>query len=83
MDSFYAFVNGPQALYVNPGCIKCISGIHLFHASKFIPEMHLRQPGVTLYSFYISKHKRGPIKRNLLADVFIPKLLHNPLAFCC
>ena len=26
--SFF-FVNGPQALYVNQGCLKCISGINL------------------------------------------------------
>ena len=28
------FVNGPQELYVNPGCIKCIYGINLSHANE-------------------------------------------------
>ena len=28
------FVNDPQALYVNPGCLKCISGINLSSAYK-------------------------------------------------
>ena len=27
-------VNDSQALYVNPGCLKCISGINLLSASK-------------------------------------------------
>ena len=29
-----SFLNGPQALYVNPGYLKCISGINLFSADK-------------------------------------------------
>ena len=27
-------VNVPQALYVNPGCLKCISGINLYPVNK-------------------------------------------------
>ena len=27
-------MNGPQALYVNPGCLKCISNINLSPANK-------------------------------------------------
>ena len=27
--SFFILVNDPQTLYVNPGCLKCISGINL------------------------------------------------------
>ena len=37
-SSFYVlslfFVNGSQALYVNPGCLKFISGINLSPANK-------------------------------------------------
>ena len=29
-------VNGPHALYVNPGCFKCISGINFSPANKNI-----------------------------------------------
>ena len=32
-NSFF-LVNGPQALYVNPGCFKCISGINLSPPNK-------------------------------------------------
>ena len=33
--SFF-LVNGPQALYVNVGCLKCICGIHLSPANKIV-----------------------------------------------
>ena len=32
-------VNGPKALYVNPGCVKCISGINLSPANKSLFTM--------------------------------------------
>ena len=32
--SFFFFVNGPQALYINPGYLKCISGINLSPTNK-------------------------------------------------
>ena len=35
------FVNGPQALYVNPDCLKCISGMYSMYLLKgvFIPKL--------------------------------------------
>ena len=31
---YFFIVNGPQALYVNPGCLKCVSGMNLSLANK-------------------------------------------------
>ena len=39
------FVNGPQALYINPGCLKCTTGINLSPANK-----NLLTISVILYS---------------------------------
>ena len=36
LNSFFVFVNDPQALYVNLGCLKCISGINLSLDNKKI-----------------------------------------------
>ena len=36
LDSLFLFLNGPQALYVNPGCLKYISGIKLSPANKIL-----------------------------------------------
>ena len=47
MNSLF-LVNDPQALYVSPGCFKCISGINLSPANK----AHL-----LLHSFYTVKTK--------------------------
>ena len=30
----FFFVNGPEEFYVNPGCLKCISGTNLSPANK-------------------------------------------------
>ena len=65
-------VNEPQALYVNPGQFKCLSGIILFPANIFFIC------SVILY-FNI---KEDPNKRIWLKGVLTPKLLNNPLASC-
>ena len=63
-------MNGPQALYVNPGCLKCISGINLSPANK-----NLFIISFTLYF----ENKRSCNKGIQLKGVLIPKLLNNPL----
>ena len=40
------YVNGPKALYVNPGCVKCISGINLSPVNKNLLTFH------SLYTLY-------------------------------
>ena len=64
-------VNGTQALKVNPGHLKCISGISLFPANKNL--------FIILFILYLW-NKIGPSKGIWLKGVFIPKLLSNPLA---
>ena len=59
-------VNGPQALYVNPGYLKCISGINLSPANK----------NVFTISF---KTKKDLTKEFDLKVILIPRILNNPL----
>ena len=69
--SLFVFVNGPQAWYVNPDCLKCISGKSLSPANKKL---------FTISFILYYWHKRGPTKAISLKAVFIPKLPNNPLA---
>ena len=67
------YINGRQALYVNPDIVKCISVINLSTANK----------NVFAISFILlSSNKIGPTKLILLKDVFIPRLLNYPVASC-
>ena len=54
LHSFFFSVNGPQALYVNPDCIQCISGINLSPANKKIFTVQ--------FIFNTSKSKDYPLK---------------------
>ena len=63
-------VKGAQALYVNPGCIKCISGINLSLLIK-----------VVYYCIHFIVLKQ--VFKLLRIGTFIPvNLLNNPLASC-
>ena len=67
------YINGRQALYVNPDIIKCISVINLSTTNK----------NVFTISFILwSSNKIGPTKLILLKGVFIPRLLNYPVASC-
>ena len=60
-------MNGLQALYVNPGWLKCISGINVSHANKVL--------------YFATKIL--PMDKLLRIGTFIPViLLINTLAFC-
>ena len=78
--SLFFFVNGPQALYVNLGCLKFISGINLFHANKNLFTISFIL-NLVLTCLVLLKEME-PTKGILLKGVFIPKLLNNPLASC-
>ena len=75
------FANGLKALFVNPGYLKCISGINLSPANKnmFTISFILY---LLLTCLILSKQK-GAFSLILLKGFFIPKLLNNPLASCC
>ena len=64
------FVNDPQALYGNPGCLKMHFSINLFHANKNF---------VNYFIHFICIDLIVPIRKG----VFIPKLLYNPIASYC
>ena len=68
----------PQALYVNPGCLKCISCINLSPANKNFLTISF-----ILHFVLTCLNKRESTKGILLKGVFISKLLNNPLDFCC
>ena len=70
-------MNGTQTRYVNPGCLKWISGINISPSNKNLITISL-----ILHNTGPTKDKRGPTKRILLEGVFIPKLLNNSLASC-
>ena len=74
-------VNDPQALFVNPGCLKCISGINLYPAIKKMFTISFFQ--YLVLTCLMLLNNLGPTKGILLKGVFIPKLLNNPLASCC
>ena len=68
--SFFILVNGPQALYVNPGCLKCISGVNLSLANK----------NLFTISFILYLYKLLLIRRILLKDELGTNC--KPLASC-
>ena len=79
--SFFVFVNGPQALYVNPGCLKFIWGINVSLGNK-----NLLTISFILYlvlTCLILPKQRGPAEGIWLKGFFIPKVLNNQLASCC
>ena len=64
-------MNGPQALYVNPGCFKCSSGINLSPANKGI---------FTIAFILYFQNKVFIIGKSFIISTFVPvKLLNNPL----
>ena len=72
------FGNVLQALHVNPGCLKCISGINYLLLIKI---------GLLFHWFYIlywlvnsSKRKEDLLKEFYLKVFLFLKLLNNPLA---
>ena len=71
--SFFILVDDPQALYVNAGCFKCISGMNLYPPN----ESFL----IVSFSFYILK-RTSPTTGMWLGDVFIGKLSNNQLTSC-
>ena len=77
---FLLFVNCPQVLHVNLGCLKCISGINLSPPNKkLFPISFILY--LVLTCLMLLKQKRT-YWRNL-KDVFIPKIHNNPLNSCC
>ena len=72
------FLNGPQALYANLGCLKCISGINLSPTNKKLQTISFIL--YLLLTCWIPLNRRRPNKGILFNNVFIPKLLNNPLA---
>ena len=72
---FYLFlVNGPIALYVNPGCFKCIPGINLSLANKDL---------FTIVFIVYFENKVFIIGKSLRIGPSIPiKLINNHLACC-
>ena len=58
------FISCPQALYENPGCLICISGINLSPGNKKL---------FTIYSFYIlySLVNTSKIKEDLLKEFYL------------
>ena len=69
--------------YINPGYLKCISGINLSPAYKNLFTISLVLY-LVLTCFILLTQKRT-YRTNftiLLKDVFIPKLFNNPLVFC-
>ena len=76
------YVSGPQALYVNPSCLKCISGINLFPANKNVLSISIILY-LVLSCFTNNLNKRGRTKGLSLEGCFFSKVLNNPLASCC
>ena len=77
------FVNGPQALYVNPGCLKCISCLNLSPANKNLCAISFSF--ISCINLLIPLNQKRNFKTNsntgiLLRCLFIPKLRNNPLA---
>ena len=67
-------INGPHALYVNPGCLEYISGVNLYPANKNF---------LTISFILISSNKTKPNKGILFKGAFVPKLFNNLIASCC
>ena len=64
-------MNGPQGLYGNPGCFKCIFGINVFYANKSL---------FTIAFIIYFSDKVFLIGKTLRIGTFISvKLLINPL----
>ena len=67
-------MNGPQALYVIPGCFKCISGTKLSHANKSL---------FTIALILHFQNKLFAMGKSVKIGIFIPiKLPNDALAFC-
>ena len=67
------FVNGPQALYINPGCLKWISGINISPVNKKLLNYFIH----FLYGINLSIPCQYPTKE-ILFKRFISKLINNP-----
>ena len=96
LNSFFVFSkwNGPQALYINPGCFKCISGINLSPANKNLLSIslificclqivcfrHVRIQVSIHIQWNCIQNKISPNIGTLLNSVLILKLLSSPFA---
>ena len=67
---FFIFVNGLQALYVNPNCLKGISGMNLSSSNKNL---------FLMLFIFIHFKQISPNNGILLKEVLIPNWLKNPL----
>ena len=63
------FANGPQAQYLNPGCLRCISGMNLSPANKIL-----------LITALIFQQKISANNGTLCKGDLIPNRLNNPPA---
>lgn len=70
---FFIFVNGLQALYVNPNCLKGISGMNLSSSNKNL---------FLMLFIFIHFKQISPNNGILLKEVLIPNWLKNPLTSC-
>ena len=67
-------MNGPQALFVNPGCFKCIAGTNLSPANKSL---------FTIAFILYFWNKVLIIGKSLRIGTFVPvNLLNTPLDSC-
>ena len=68
----FIFVNGPEALYLNSGCLRCVSGMIVSPVNTNLI--------IITFIFYSLKTKYHPIIVSFLKDALTLNWLNSPLA---